>query len=93
MNMPRPNWKHQADYLATENMRLQAEVARLKNERWGACPEYHDMRAKIARLQAALRELHATVEGECPSLLNEDSGGNARLALEIGDLLADVRLD
>ena len=26
-----------------------------------------------------LEELHAMVWGECPSLLNEDSGGNARL--------------
>ena len=42
---------------------------------------------EINRLRAALRELHATVIGECPSLLDEDSGGSARLALEIEDLL------
>lgn len=36
----------------------------------------------------ALRELHATVRGECPQLLNEDSGGNASLDLEIEAVLA-----
>jgi len=41
------------------------------------------------RMKAALTELHATVKGECPSLLNEDSGGSARLALEIDALLGD----
>ena len=39
--------------------------------------------AENTRLRAALEELHAMVWGECPSLLNEDSGGNARLDLEI----------
>jgi hypothetical protein len=35
----------------------------------------------------ALRELYTMVQGECPGLLNEDSGGNAELALEIESLL------
>ena len=35
-----------------------------------------------------LRELHAMVMGECPSLLNEDSGGNGQLALDIEEALA-----
>lgn len=30
-----------------------------------------------------LEELHAVVKGECPSLLNEDSGGDAELAWNI----------
>lgn len=38
----------------------------------------------------ALRELHALVKGECPSLLDEDSGGNSRLAMEIEDALASL---
>lgn len=38
---------------------------------------------EIARLRTALMELHAVVKGECPSLLNEDSGGDAKLAMEI----------
>lgn len=46
---------------------------------------------EIERLRLALRELHATVLGECPSLLNEDSGGNARLDAEIDALLHEER--
>jgi hypothetical protein len=34
-----------------------------------------------------LRELYVTVMGECPSLLNEDSGGNAELAFRIENAL------
>ena len=44
---------------------------------------------EIARLREALRELHALAKGECPSLLNEDSGGDAKLALEIEGLLKE----
>lgn len=40
------------------------------------------------RLRSALQELYATVLGECPSLLREDSGGDARLSLEIERLLS-----
>ena len=39
-------------------------------------------------LKNALRELTAMVRGECPSLLNEDSGGNGELSCEIDTLLA-----
>lgn len=39
------------------------------------------------RLRAALAELAALVRGECPSLLNEDSGGDARLDMAIDDCL------
>ncbi len=45
------------------------------------------------RLIRALEELHATVVGESPSLLNENSGGNARLAIEIEELLALAKGD
>lgn len=34
------------------------------------------------QLRAALKELHAMVWGECPSLLNEDSGGSSRLDMD-----------
>ncbi len=37
-----------------------------------------------------LAELYAQVRGECPSLLNEDSGGDGTLDLEIRTLLASV---
>ena len=40
------------------------------------------------RLRDALRELKALVQGECPSLLDEDSGGDAALALRIEAALA-----
>ena len=39
-----------------------------------------EVEKEVARL---LRELYTLVKGECPSLLNEDSGGDARLALAI----------
>ena len=38
-------------------------------------------------LRNVLHELYATVQGECPSLLSEDSGGDALLALKIEELL------
>lgn len=43
---------------------------------------------EVARLREALSELVAMVRGECPSLLNEDSGGDATLALKIDAALA-----
>ena len=48
-----------------------------------------EQRQEIARLREALSELHAQVQGECPSLLNDDSGGDAKLALEIEALLKE----
>lgn len=51
--------------------------------------------ARVAKLQAErdnlrnlLQELNALVWGECRSLLDEDSGGNSALALEIDAALA-----
>lgn len=41
----------------------------------------------IDDLADALRDLHALVWGECPSLLNEDSGGNSALDMQIRDAL------
>lgn len=43
--------------------------------------------SRVNRLRNALDELTAIVRGECPSLLNGDSGGNDRLAIEIDELL------
>ena len=45
-------------------------------------------REQVKPLVEALRELYAQVKGECPSLLNEDSGGDGMLDIEIKDLLA-----
>lgn len=61
-------------------------------------PDYNDLQWRSARqivkrwnshepLLTALKELHALVKGESPSLLNEDSGGDARLALKIEALI------
>lgn len=44
--------------------------------------------ARCATLTAALEELYATVKGECPSLLNEDSGGSAQLDAQVSAALA-----
>lgn len=41
-------------------------------------------------LVGVLTELYAQVRGECPSLLNEDSGGDGTLDLEIRALLDAV---
>ena len=63
----------------TEGLR---EVIITKHEQI-ACLE-----ASNARLSVLLMELYALVKGECPSLLNEDSGGNAKLSLEIVEAVA-----
>lgn len=44
--------------------------------------------ARVKVLEEALRELYAMIKGECPSLLNEDSGGNARLDMAIESALS-----
>jgi hypothetical protein len=46
------------------------------------------MSERARALEQALRELTAMVRGECPSLLNEDSGGNGDLSYQIEKLLA-----
>jgi hypothetical protein len=56
-----------------DDKRLAQQIA----ERWNGAQKAID----------ALRELHATVMGECPSLLNEDSGGNANLDLQVRAVL------
>lgn len=58
--------------------------------------ELAELRTELARLQAergqyleALGNLYALVNGESPALLDSDSGGDARLALEIEVLLGN----
>ena len=50
----------------------------------------NEKQATIGKLVEALSELHAMVRGECPSLLNEDSGGDAELDCNIEDLINSV---
>ena len=45
------------------------------------------IKSEWERMVACLEELYAMVNGECPALLNEDSGGNARLDLAIQEAL------
>lgn len=42
---------------------------------------------RCERLEAALKELHALVTGECPGLLDEDSGGCSKTAMMVYDAL------
>ena len=46
---------------------------------------------KVKELAYALKELYAVVKGECPSLLDEDSGGDARLDMQIIKALAKYK--
>jgi hypothetical protein len=50
-------------------------------------PESVGIAARVRELETALNELYRLVNGECPSLLNDDSGGDARLDLKISALL------
>ena len=77
-------WERRIDESRGLNARIfaaESELSALKS-RLQAAEE------REGRLEAALRELHAIVLGESPALLNEDSGGDARLAWEIKELLA-----
>lgn len=46
-----------------------------------------NLREVLIDVADALHELRAVVVGECPSLLDEDSGGSARQSMEIDDAL------
>ena len=54
-----------------------------------ALRELERQEIKLSSCRAALSELYAMVQGECPSLLNEDSGGTARLDIAIQEALSD----
>lgn len=47
--------------------------------------------ALVKELVEALEELYAIVRGECPSLLNEDSGGSASLDMQIAAALTKYK--
>lgn len=51
--------------------------------------ELGESKAREERLREALRALHALVKGECPSLLREDSGGDAVLDCAIEAVLKE----
>lgn len=60
-------------------------------EAYGKQKERAQMMSAAKELYAALDELVAQVRGECPSLLSEDSGGDAELSMEIDAALAKAR--
>lgn len=64
------------------------EIGRLKQElsHW-TFERYRQLEADLDRVMGLLEELTAQVRGECPSLLNEDSGGDARLSYAIDSAL------
>lgn len=69
-------WGRWCAKLQDENNTLKAELAQTKQ--------------REARLREALTELYALVRGECPRLLNEDSGGDAELACKIDTALEEA---
>lgn len=48
-----------------------------------AISEIERLKKELDGLKALLGELTALVRGECPSLLNEDSGGDGALSVKI----------
>ena len=86
-----------ADELLRANEQVLAatetKLAKLKRRHTDAVYEaIEDVVIELAcqrnRALAALEELVALVRGECPSLLNEDSGGDAKLSMEIDAAIA-----
>lgn len=49
------------------------------------------LRQAAEQAVSALADLFALVRGECPSLLNEDSGGSAHLDIKCTDAIASLR--
>ncbi len=60
---------------------LQAEYIAIKGCYEIAISQREKLRQREERLRKVLTELYALVRGECPRLLNEDSGGDAELDL------------
>lgn len=82
-------------WLAAITLREQAaEIERLHGEyaeKWAEANGWKAFaeitQAQLATTRALLQELHAMVLGECPSLLQEDSGGCADIDIRITDAL------
>lgn len=54
------------------------------------CRERDTFRKQVERLVEVLKNLVALVRGKCPSLLEEDSGGNFMLSIEIDEVLSVI---
>ena len=57
-------------------------------ERADAISRLSALEAENKKTLSLLRELYATVMGECSGILDEDRGGNSRLALDIESALS-----
>ena len=93
------------DAAASELRRLHAENATLTDSNIAKADRIDRLGEMVERLTAQraedeklLREvanelsnLHALVWGECPSLLNEDSGGDSAQDMAIRDALSNIR--
>lgn len=86
---------HERGLLSAENERLTAEIDAHEVEQDAWELDFNRMKSAREQAEAALAEatgllaeLHAMVWGECPSLLNEDSGGSAELDIKIRDCLS-----
>lgn len=58
---------------------------------WNTRPTEDRLVGALEEAERALEVLVATVQGECPSLLNEDSGGNASLSEQVDAALTRIR--
>ena len=58
---------------------------------WNTRPTEDRLVGALEEAERALEALIATVRGECPSLLNEDSGGNASLSEQVDAALTRIR--
>ena len=77
----------QVDRMLVNSTQTHADLEGCKIAFEQAWTSNRERAAKITALTEALTELHAMVVGECPSLMNEDSGGNGELSCQINDLL------
>lgn len=77
----------QVDRMLVNSTQTHADLAGCKIALEQAWASNRERAAKITALTEAMTEIHAMIVGECPSLLNEDSGGNGELSCQINDLL------
>lgn len=77
----------QVDRMLINSTQTHVDLAGCKIALEQAWDSNRERAAKITALTDALTELHAMVVGECPSIMNEDSGGNGELSCQINDLL------
>lgn len=78
----------QVDRMLVNSTQMHTDLSGCKIALEQAWASNRERAAKITALTEAMTELRAMVVAECPSLLNEDSGGNGELSCQINDLLA-----